>query len=255
MRTITLIIIVLFASLAHAQSNDQTLLNQMLERMDSLQDEVTELRNKNERLQYEFTRFKERVLREIEDEAEQEDTEQARIGQESTPTETDLSEQPEESTEQADPVTRSTTIPQDREIVGDKKFNAVTSQSEYDAYRRSMKILQEGDYEQLRTALTNFLTNYPKGKYAADAKYWIAESYYASENYPSAKGYYIQVVKEHENHPRREDAMLKIAYIRESNQEWNKAALIFKILAEKANNQKIRSLAKLRLRRLEKRNR
>lgn len=239
MKTVLIIVLALWVLPAQAQSDSPPLLNQLLEKVDRLQDEIAELRGKNERLQYEFTRFKERITQEL--------------GQASSATTAETSPPAQDTPSQAS--TATATRVNDREVMGDKKFNIESSQSEYEMYRNAMESLQSGDYVQLRKALSDFLARYSKGKYAANAKYWIAETYYVSEDHRKAQDYYKRVIKEHKNHPRREDAMLKIAYIREANQQWDSAIVIFESLANKAKNEKIRSLAKGRLKKLQQKQR
>lgn len=116
-------------------------------------------------------------------------------------------------------------------------------ENEYAAYSKAMNALDRADYTRLRDNLTRFLQDYPEGDYADDANYWVAESYYAEGDLEQAKSYFTQLIENYRDSEKHEPALLKIAYIRLNNKQWEAARKILERLKDEAENEQIRKLA------------
>ncbi|RUM88139.1 MAG: tol-pal system protein YbgF [Thermodesulfatator sp.] len=65
---------------------------------------------------------------------------------------------------------------------------------EKELYRKALAALKKKDYEKARRLWRRYLELYPKGKYAANAHYWIGETYYAERRYEEAILEYQKVI-------------------------------------------------------------
>lgn len=89
------------------------------------------------------------------------------------------------------------------------------------AYQKAFDLLRELRYEQATTAFRDFLTQYPSGRYAHIAQYWLGEAAYARRDFTQAISDYQALLDNHPRSGKRADAMLKIGY---SYQELKKPA-------------------------------
>jgi len=129
----------------------------------------------------------------------------------------------------------------------------VHGEEEYRRYRAAWSALNDKDYVRLREGFGEFLERYPHGKYAASAKYWIGESWYAQRDFGKAETAFRRVVEEHADHQKSEDASVKIAIIRMERGEHDAAREILDSLAESATQRSVRDLARKTLKLLKKR--
>ncbi len=166
-----------------------------------------------------------------------------------TPSEEAVAES--ESTESAvPPAAAETAETMPLATIGAAVSDDALDEQEYFSYRNAMKPLEDADYAKARKRFARFLRKYPQGKYAADAKYWVAESYYIANNYNLAERYYKQVIANHKDHRMHDEALLRIASIRETRAEWDGARAVLQKLNSESQDEKIRALAKRRLERL-----
>lgn len=84
---------------------------------------------------------------------------------------------------------------------------------EEDIYQEAFNLISDGLFKQARDKLSLLLGHYPDGRYAANALYWIAETYYAASDLDQARDYFNQVVKEHSDSNKAPDALLKLGFI------------------------------------------
>ena len=63
-----------------------------------------------------------------------------------------------------------------------------------------------------RGAFRQFLSDYPNGRYAHIAQYWLAEANYAQRNFKDAIGDYRGLISRFPNSPKLAEALLKIGY-------------------------------------------
>ena len=89
---------------------------------------------------------------------------------------------------------------------------APNSAAEQAAYQKAFDLLRELRYDQAITAFRGFIKQYPKGRYAHIAQYWIAEADYAQRNFKQAITDYQQLIDNYPQSPKVAEAMLKIGY-------------------------------------------
>lgn len=100
-------------------------------------------------------------------------------------------------------------------------------------YLKGLDLLKAGDVVTAREQFTKFLEQNPKHELAANAHYWIGETYYSEKNYESAILSYQDVIK---NYPGKEKvvaAMLKQAMAFNEIKDAKSAKFVLKKLVEK----------------------
>jgi len=83
---------------------------------------------------------------------------------------------------------------------------------EQNAYQKAFDLLRELRYEQAIKAYREFIKNYPNGRYAHIAQYWLSEASYAQRHFKQAISDYQDLVTNYPNSPKLAEAMLKISY-------------------------------------------
>ncbi|MEZ4739476.1 MAG: tetratricopeptide repeat protein [Flavobacteriales bacterium] len=84
---------------------------------------------------------------------------------------------------------------------------------DYAQYQKGVCQGLQGQFNEKIATLKNLLSTQPDSRYAADAKFQIAETYVFQEKDVDALNYYGQVVQQHPNSPNVRAAMLQSAYI------------------------------------------
>jgi tol-pal system protein YbgF len=77
------------------------------------------------------------------------------------------------------------------------------------AYAAAYETFKEGKYEKARIEFQNFLKQYPKTEYSANAQFWIGECYYLDQKYEKAILEYEKVVKNYPDGNKVPYALLK----------------------------------------------
>lgn len=88
---------------------------------------------------------------------------------------------------------------------------AVTAQ-ERAAYQKAFDLLRDLRYDQAATAFREFLKQYPEGRYAHIAQYWLGEASYAQRHFKQAIAEYQKLLDNYPRSPKLAEAMLKIGY-------------------------------------------
>jgi len=85
-------------------------------------------------------------------------------------------------------------------------------QQEREAYQKAFDMLRELRYAQATAAFRDFLNKYPQGRYAHIAQYWLGEAAYAQRDFRQAITDYNALLANYPNSPKLAEAMLKIGY-------------------------------------------
>src|SRR3990167_1200791 len=80
------------------------------------------------------------------------------------------------------------------------------------AYDIALSALRQGDYVESARSFQTFLADYTNAPLAANAWYWLGESYYATQNYPIALRSFDTLLSSFPDSPKAPDAMLKKGY-------------------------------------------
>ncbi len=91
------------------------------------------------------------------------------------------------------------------------------------AYEDALNILREGRYEQAAEAFRKFLAAYPDSSYAANAQYWLAETYYVTRKFEAALAEFAKVLENYPGSVKTADAKLKMGFIQYELGNWAEA--------------------------------
>ena len=80
------------------------------------------------------------------------------------------------------------------------------------AYQKAFDLLRALRYEKATLAFRQFLTDFPDGRYAHIAQYWLAETSYHTRKFSVAVEDYQTLINQYPKSPKRADALLKIGY-------------------------------------------
>ena len=99
-------------------------------------------------------------------------------------------------------------------------------------YLKGLDLLKAGDLVSARDHFTKFLDLNPKHDLAANAQYWIGETYYSEKNYEAAILSYQEVIKNYPGKEKVAAAMLKQAMSFDAIKDTKSAKFILKKLVE-----------------------
>jgi tol-pal system protein YbgF len=105
--------------------------------------------------------------------------------------------------------------------------------SEQESYVLAKKMFDEGNKENARIQFENFINKYPDSKKADNARFWIADSYYAEKWYEKAILEYQRVLENYPDSNKTAAARLKQGYSFAELGETANARLILKELIKR----------------------
>lgn len=106
----------------------------------------------------------------------------------------------------------SVTPPQRQSGSASRTVPMSVKKSEQEAYQAAFNLLRELEYDKAIDAFDQFLQNYPDGRYAHIARYWLGEANYARRNFKQAIVHYQSLIDRYPDSPKVAEAMLKIGY-------------------------------------------
>ncbi|MGI9308479.1 MAG: tol-pal system protein YbgF [Gammaproteobacteria bacterium] len=95
--------------------------------------------------------------------------------------------------------------------------------SDRDNYQVALELLRDERYDQSAASFREFLVAFPDSGLAGNAQYWLAESYYASNEFEKALTDFARVIDEYPQSTKVPDALLKMGYCNYSLQRWDDA--------------------------------
>lgn len=95
--------------------------------------------------------------------------------------------------------------------------------SEKVAYDEAFAALRDGRYADSARRFAAFLEQYPDGEFADNALYWLGESYYVTQNYRIALDTFRDLLARFPNSGKAPDALLKVGYCHYELREWAEA--------------------------------
>jgi tol-pal system protein YbgF len=93
------------------------------------------------------------------------------------------------------------------------------------AYDQAFSYLQQGDYQDAERAFSEFLRAYPTHPLAANAQYWLGESYFAQTQYSTAAKTFAKAFQDHPQGQKAPDALLKLGLTLEKMNKKDDACL------------------------------
>lgn len=95
--------------------------------------------------------------------------------------------------------------------------------SDRDNYQAAFELLKEQRYEPAAMAFRQFLVSYPDSQLADNAQYWLAESYYVTDQFGDALEQFSVVINKYPRSRKVPDALLKMGYCRYELERWSDA--------------------------------
>ncbi|MDW8479068.1 MAG: tol-pal system protein YbgF [Xanthomonadales bacterium] len=118
------------------------------------------------------------------------------------------------------------------------------------AYEEAFQTLRDGRYAEAARRFQEFLRRFPQGEFTDNAKYWLGESYYVTQNYRVALATFQELLRDHPASAKIPDAMLKIGYCHFELREWEEAEKVLGEVVRRYPDTPVARLAQGRLRAL-----
>ena len=246
---------------------DNRAMIKMLQRVDQLSAEVSQLLGELEQQRYDLADLKKRQrelyrdtdrrLRDLESRSTQQSTDELievpNLAGVTTPS-VDIAASGN-ATQPVEPVAEPPT-PQIPDNSGSKSAQNntinVTSSEEQSAYQSAFDTLKEGRYQKAKSELRAFLQNHSDSSFAGNAQYWLGEAHYVTREFKSAIEEFKAVLSSYPQSLKISDAMLKIGYTYYELKQFDQAKLLLQDLRERFPKSTAFRLAGKRLDRIRK---
>lgn len=90
-------------------------------------------------------------------------------------------------------------------------------------YEYAFNFLQQKKYKEASIKLGSYLKKYPKGTYAINAHYWLAQCHYLMSEFKEAESEFKVIVTKHPSSTKAPDSLLRLGIIHNSNGDHAKA--------------------------------
>jgi len=128
--------------------------------------------------------------------------------------------------------------------------SAVDPAAEQRAYQGAFDLLEGGRYEKAAKSLAKFLRDFPNGKYADNAQYWLGEAYYVTRQFKLALQEFQKLTTAFPKSPKLTHALLKIGYIDGELGNRDEAIRVLRDLIKRYPQSTAANLARKRLKQL-----
>lgn len=130
--------------------------------------------------------------------------------------------------------------------------NATPAQPEGEraAYDFAFEALKQGEYAEAARRFQRFEHEYPDGELAANAGYWLGESYYVTQNFELALDTFQRVLERHPDSAKAPDARLKLGYSQYELKRYPEARATLTDVVERYPDSTVARLAQGRLRQM-----
>jgi len=122
--------------------------------------------------------------------------------------------------------------------------------NEQEGYQSSLAVLKAGKYEEAIEAFQIYLITYPASDYAANAQYWMAEAYYVLKDYQSAISQFKKVINAYPDSRKVPDAYLKMGFSFYEIKDWQNAKQALETILAKHATSTAARLADRRLKKM-----
>lgn len=122
--------------------------------------------------------------------------------------------------------------------------------SDRDNYQAAFELLKEQRYEQAAMAFRQFLVTYTDSQLADNAQYWLAESYYVTDQFGEALDQFSVVINQYPRSRKVPDALLKMGYCTYELDRWADARSALGRVLEEYPDTTAARLAEQRIKRM-----
>lgn len=142
-------------------------------------------------------------------------------------------------------------VPANAETVGGAVASTATATPEEKlAYETAFEALKQGRYAESSQLFSAFLQQHPDGEYAANATYWLGESYYVTQNYQIALETFQSLLSRFPDSRKAPDGLLKVGYCQYELGDTERAAGTLNEVVSRYPDTPVARLAQGRLRAL-----
>ncbi len=120
---------------------------------------------------------------------------------------------------------------------------------EQESYQAALTLLKSGRYEDAIQSYQVFIISYPESIYAPNAQYWMAEAYYVLKSFQSSISQFQKVISAYPSSRKVADAYLKMGFAYYELKEWvNAQSALEKVITDYSSS----TAARLAQRRIQK---
>lgn len=123
--------------------------------------------------------------------------------------------------------------------------------SDRDNYQAAFELLKAQRYDDAANAFKQFLSSYPDSQLSDNAQYWLAESYYVTDDYGQALQQFEVVIDQYPRSRKVPDALLKMGYANYELERWDQARAALARVQREFGDTTAARLAEQRLRRMD----
>ena len=131
-----------------------------------------------------------------------------------------------------------------QENIKENTVNDVLTDSERLAYQESFELIRQGDYEAAQIAFSNYIKTFQGSSFIDDAKFWLAESFYAQGDYIKALEIFENIHNEHPKSEKIMESILKSGFCYYELGNFEKSLTIFKQIITDYPNSSVSRLAR-----------
>ncbi len=125
------------------------------------------------------------------------------------------------------------------------------SLDEQNAYDDALELLKQSRYQDFIVAARRFITTWPDSQLADDVWYWLAEAHYVNREFENALAGFETVVTRYADSERMPEALLKTGYVQYDIGAYDEAAGIFRDVLMRFPEHNVAVPARTRLQRIE----
>jgi len=130
---------------------------------------------------------------------------------------------------------------------GERTLEQATEQ-EQAAYDQAFRALREARYGDAAAEFNAFVDRYPNSSYAPNAYYWLAETYYVTRDFETARSLFTNVLERFPDSSKAGDALLKLGFSYFELQQWPEARSALEQVRTQYPDTTLSRLAESRLR-------
>lgn len=131
---------------------------------------------------------------------------------------------------------------------GGRRVLEQASEQEQSAYDQAFRALREARYGDAAVQFNAFVDRYPNSTYAPNAYYWLAETYYVTRDFETARSLFANVLERFPESSKAGDALLKLGFSHFELQQWPEARSALEQVRSQYPDTTLSRLAESRLR-------
>jgi tol-pal system protein YbgF len=242
---------------------DNRAMVEMLQRLDALSDEVSQLNGELEQQSHDLAGLKKRQRELYQDTDRRLRDLESRSSQQSSSGPIQVPSIPKVSTPSAGVAASGNATQAVEPVTPQKPDNSasgntqniasnVTSSEEQRAYQSAFDTLKEGRYKKAKSDLKAFLKIHPSSSFAGNAQYWLGEAHYVTREFKQGIKEFKRVLSNYPRSLKIPDAMLKLGYTYYELKQYDQAKLVLQDLRKRFPKSTAFRLAGKRLDRIRK---